>query len=311
MSLFQTFRQSVRIAGIGLHSGADVSVQLSLRDRCGIVFVRTDLPGAPEVEASFAAISSTTHATTLCQGEASVSTTEHLLAALWMFGITHARIELDGPEVPILDGSALDWCRLLQEAAVVEVKSTLSAQPDEEKVPFGEADRVSSARPRWALREPVLVESGNASVLALPHESLRISTFVDFRPEYLAPQLFDGVVSQEVFVQEIAPARTFTLEEWIEPLRAQGLIQGGSVENALVLGREAPFSALRFSNELARHKVLDLLGDIALLFAPDGGMVQAHFIALRAGHSLHRQWMARCREQNALVRAAARPSSTR
>jgi len=312
MSLFQTFRQSVRIAGIGLHSGADVSVQLSPRDRCGIVFVRTDLPGTPEVEASFAAISSTTHATTLCQGEASVSTTEHLLAALWMFGITHARIELDGPEVPILDGSALGWCRLLQEAAVVEVKSTLSAQPAGENVPFEKvADCVSSARPRWTLREPVLVESGNASVLALPHESLRISTFVDFRPEYLAPQLFDGVVSQEVFVQEIAPARTFTLEEWIEPLRAQGLIQGGSVENALVLGREAPFSALRFSNELARHKVLDLLGDIALLFAPDGGMVQAHFIALRAGHSLHRQWMVRCREQNALVRAAARPSSTR
>ncbi len=311
MSLFQTFGQSVRIAGIGLHSGATVSIQLSPRDRCGIVFVRTDLPNAPEIEASFAAISSTTHATTLCHNEASVSTTEHLLAALWMFGITHARIELDGPEVPILDGSALGWCRLLQEAAVVEVKSTLFAQPDEEKVPFGEADRVSSARPRWTLREPVLVESGNACVLALPHDYLRISTFVDFRPEYLAPQLFDGVVSQEVFVPEIAPARTFTLEEWIEPLRSQGLIQGGSVENALVLGREAPFSALRFSNELARHKVLDLLGDIALLFASDGGLVQAHFIALRAGHSLHRQWMMRCREQNALVRAAAHSSSTR
>jgi UDP-3-O-[3-hydroxymyristoyl] N-acetylglucosamine deacetylase len=303
MSLFQTFRQGVRVAGIGLHSGAKVSIRLLPRDRCGIIFVRTDLPDEPEIEASMAAISSTTHATTLCQGEASVSTTEHLLAALWMFGITHGRIELDGPEIPILDGSAAVWCRLLEEAGGVAVSNVPVLQRDENALQRGKAaDLVSSVRPLWALREPVLVENGNASVLALPHKSLRVSTFVDFRPEYLSAQLFDGVMSQDVFAQEIAPARTFTLEEWIEPLRAQGLIQGGSVENALVLGREAPFSVLRFSNELARHKALDLLGDIALLFAPEGGLVQAHFIALRAGHSLHRQWMVRCLEQNALVR---------
>ena len=302
MSLFQTFRQGVRVAGIGLHSGAQVSVRLLPCDRCGIVFVRTDLPDAPEIEASLAAISSTTHATTLCQGEASVSTTEHLLASLWMLGITHARIEVDGPEIPILDGSAAGWCRLLEEAGSVAVNAPFS-QNNQNAFQAGKAaDFVSSARPVWALREPVLVENGNSTVLALPHDHLRVSTFVDFRPEYLAPQLFDGVMSQDVFAQEIAGARTFTLEEWIEPLRAQGLIRGGSVENALVLGRESPFSALRFSNELARHKVLDLLGDIALLFAPEGGLVQAHFIALRAGHSLHRQWMAHCREQNALVR---------
>lgn len=307
MPPFQTFRQSVRVAGIGLHSGAEVSVQLLPRDRCGIVFARTDLPGAPEIEASFAAISSTTHATTLRCNQASVSatvsTTEHLLAALWMFGITHGRIEVDGPEIPILDGSALGWCQWLEEAGAIPLNKISRAQTGKSEVQAGKAASHLSARPIWTLRQPVLVENGNASVLALPHESLRVSTFVDFRPEYLPPQLFDGEVSYEAFAREIAPARTFTLEEWIEPLRAQGLIQGGSVENALVLGREASFSSLRFPNELARHKVLDLLGDIALLFAPDGGLVQAHFIALRAGHSLHRQWMARCREQNALVRA--------
>ncbi len=289
VSSFQTLARSVESMGIGLHSGATVRLRLMPRERCGIVFVRVDLPDAPEIAASLAAISQTRHATTLQQNGAQVSTTEHLMAALWMSGITHCRIELDGPEVPIGDGSARDWCLLLAEAGSVPVPEN------------ADSSTRNQARPVYALRQAVYVETGNASVLALPHEGLRVSIFADFGRAYLTEQLFDAAISPEVFTNEIATARTFTLEEWIAPLRSQGLIAGGTTENAIVLGQEASLVPLRFPDELARHKALDLLGDVALMLAPAGGLLNAHFIASRAGHALHQQWMKRCLEQNALV----------
>lgn len=325
--------------------------------------MRRDLPGAPEIAASFDNISQTNHATVLSENGASVSTTEHLLAALWMNGISHCRIEIDGPEIPILDGSARDWQRLLDGAEIVEVKNESAAKSfstnpknensinriaeiiapnaDTEDAKYGsnfaklgaknrgaaeiiaekkpdESDfspsstrldnvntenaSLKNARPVFGLREAVWVESGASSVLALPCDHLRVSVFADFGLSYIAPTWFDGQLSREFFAREIASARTFTLEKWIEPLRAQGLIAGGSVENAIVLGENAPSSPLRFRDELARHKALDLLGDVALLCAPHGGILRAHFVAVRAGHSLHQMWMARCRETSALVR---------
>lgn len=288
---FQTLARPVESAGIALHSGARVRLKLVPSARCGLVFARVDLPGAPEIAASPEAISHTTHATTLQQNGALVSTTEHLLAALWMSGITHCRIELDGPEVPIWDGSARDWCRLLQDAGTVSIAPHA-----------GSSSTRNGERPIYGLRAPVWVESGTSSVLALPHACLRVSVFADFGRSYLEEQLFDAVISPQLFNDDIASSRTFTLEEWIEPLRAQGLIRGGSTENAIVLGADAPLVPLRFSNELARHKALDLLGDIALMMAPEGGLLNAHFIANRAGHALHQKWMARCQEQKSLVR---------
>lgn len=290
-SPFQTLARTIETSGIALHAGTQVRLRLLPTDRCGLFFVRTDLVGAPEIAASPAAISHTTHATTLQVDDASVSTTEHLLAALWMNGITHCRIELDGPEVPILDGSARDWCRLLADAGSVAIAPLSSTR----------SDKKNGSRPVWNLRAPVYVEIGNSSVLALPHDALRVSVWADFGRSYLAPQLFDAAISPEFFAREIAPARTFTLEEWIEPLRAQGLIRGGTTENAIVLGEAAPLMPLRFDDELARHKILDLLGDIALLCAPDGSFLNAHFIANCAGHALHQQWMMRCLHQHALV----------
>lgn len=291
---FQTLQRAVETTGIGLHSGAEIRLRLVPRAQCGVVFARLDLPGAPEIAVKSDAISHTTHATTLQENGASVSTTEHLLAALWMCDITHCRVEVDGPEVPIWDGSARDWCRLIAAAGTVQVAQNAAATST--------SSTRSDARPIWALREPVFVENGTSSVLALPHHKLRASIFADFGRDYLEPQLFDITLSSAVFDEEIAPARTFTLEEWIEPLRAQDLIAGGTTENAIVLGKTAPSVPLRFPNELARHKALDLLGDMALLFAPDGGILRAHFVACRAGHGLHQQWMKRCIAQNALVR---------
>ena len=284
MSQFLPLRTVAREAilpGIGLHSGAMVTARLQPRVEAGIVFARTDLLGQPEIAASLENVATTTHATTLSTGSATVSTTEHLLAALWALGVTNCRVALDGPEVPILDGSAAPWCRLIEEAGILDA---------------------AGARPAYGLSHPVWIASGQGSVLGLPHPEFRLTVAVDFGVDYAGRQTIDFVVNPRTFADELAPARTFTLEAWIEPLRAQGLIRGGSVENAIVLGAKAPSLPFRFPDELARHKALDVVGDLALLFGRDGGILNAHLIAVCAGHGLHRSWMQECVERNALIR---------
>jgi len=277
---FRTLRRAAYIEGVGLHCGARLAVRLLPRDECGIVFARVDLDGAPEIPAAFSSITHTTHATTLAKNGHALSTTEHLLAALWMNGTTHCRVEVNGAEIPILDGSARDWQNLLDDAG---------------------AQELGGARPAFALREPIWIGEGAASVLALPYPALRVSVAVEYDREYLAPQVFDATLSPQTWKSEIAPARTFTLEEWIEPLRAAGLIRGGGEDNAIVLRAEAPSSPLRCADELARHKALDVLGDIALLCGENGALLHAHFIAIRAGHELHRRWMETALQRGALA----------
>ncbi len=278
---FATLARPVEVRGVGLHSGAEVTARLLPRQETGWVFARGDLPGVPEVSAVLENVARTTHATTLQEGAASVATTEHLLAALWARGVTNCRIELDGPEVPILDGSALPWCRLLREAG-------LEILPGE--------------RPIWQLTEPIWVEDGGANVLGLPHPEFRLSVGVDFSHRFAGPQTVDLGVNFATLEAELAPARTFTLENWLAPLREQGLIRGGSLENAVVVGKEGLSSPWRMADELARHKALDVVGDLALLFGRDGGVFRGHIIALRAGHGPHRAWMIECRRRGALTR---------
>lgn len=283
----QTLKKPLEMRGVGLHSGQEIVARLLPRDRVGIVFRRVDLPHWPQVEADWRCVSQTLHATTLKNGEAEVSTPEHLLAALWMSGVTSCVVELDGPEVPILDGSSAPWCDLLRDQ-VIDTTSSTRCTPI----------------PLLGLRHAVYFESGGASVLALPHHELRVSVAVEFGRAYLEEQLFDRVIDREIFWRELAPARTFALEEWIAPLRAQGLIRGASLDSAILLGDDAPSSELRFATELARHKALDLLGDLALLFALRGAFFHAHLIAIRAGHAAHLGWMKKCDAENALVEIA-------
>lgn len=301
---FGTLRRAVQEEGIGLHSGLHIRARLLPRREPGIVFARVDLPGAPCVPASFRCVSSTAHATTLQQDGAVVATTEHLLAALWTMGVTHCRVELDGPEVPILDGSATDWCRLVREAGIGDPGLLTASSAGSEAALRADALTAGASRPLYTLREPVWVSEGNGCVLGLPHDALRVTVAVEYARSYIGTQTFDALLEPQVFEREIAPARTFTLQEWIEPLRAQGLIRGGSADNALVLGREAPSAPWRFANEVARHKALDVLGDIALLCGENGGAFHAHLIAVRAGHSLHRLWMAECLRREALALSA-------
>ena len=274
-----TLERAVEIQGIGLHCGSVVNLRLEPSEEIGWVFTREDLPAAPAIPARASSIAQTTHATVLAHENATVSTVEHLLAALWTQNITHCRIVLDGPEVPILDGSALPWCKYLQRAG----RRVLTQK-----------------RPIYALRHEVCVQRGDAYLWALPHNDLRLSARVQFETHWDSTQSVDLDVDADSFARELAPARTFTLPAWLEPLRAAGLIKGGSLDNALLLEDNGPSSPWRLENELARHKALDVLGDLALLFGENGGALHAHLIALKAGHELHRLWMQGCLNSGAL-----------
>ncbi|MEO6908210.1 MAG: UDP-3-O-acyl-N-acetylglucosamine deacetylase [Abditibacteriaceae bacterium] len=273
---FRTLSQAFQISGVGLHSGCAVNVTLKPSSQLGITFTRSDLNNL-RILASYQHIKSTFHATVIGNDNATISTPEHLLAALWGMGITHCEIEINGSEVPILDGSAAIWCDLLKTAGSV---------------------LVGGERPIWKIQKPLRVEDHGAMMLALPYSGLRLTVAADFDVPYLPQQLVDFEMKEIDFCREIAPARTFTLEKWVEPLRTQGLIRGGSIDNALVLGEDKASSSLRFPEELARHKALDALGDLALLTSPHGALWQAHFILIRAGHGLHSQWMRAAENSN-------------
>ena len=277
MNFHATLARPIEMSGIALHTGATVRAILRPSEREGVIFARVDLPDAPEVAADWRLVTQTTHATTLRDGAASVMTVEHLLASLWAAGITHCRIELDAPEVPILDGSAQLWSAAIEEAGT-------RALPTQ--------------RALWQLREPVWIEEGRASVLGVPAPDFRLSVAVDFEAPHAGAQTFDTLVTGPTFATQIAPARTFTLESWLEPLRAAGLIRGGSLDCAVLIDAGGSSSPPRFDNELARHKALDVIGDLALLFG--SAAFAGHIIATRAGHGAHRLWMRQCREQNAL-----------
>lgn len=284
-ALMQTLSRDVSIDGVGLHSGRRARVTLRPRQSAGLELARVDLSGSPIIALGPASVSRTQHATVLeargGEQAASVSTVEHLLAALWARGIGACRIEVDGPEVPILDGSALSWCQALDEAGQVEMPI---------------------ARPIFALREPVVVFAGESCVLGLPHPVLRASASVSFATLWDSKQSVDCDVSPEEFTSSIAPARTFTLESWVEPLQRAGLIKGGSPSNAIILDDDGPSSPWRLPDELARHKILDLLGDVSLLFAASGGALRAHLIAIKAGHETHRLWAREAQRKHALAR---------
>lgn len=262
----QTLAGEFTRSGIGLHSGAAVEVRvLPAEVGQGRHFVRVDQSGAPTIPAHVAAVSQTLLSTELQCGQAQVRTVEHLLAALSALGVDNARIELNAPEVPLLDGSAQEWV-----TAITQVGTVSQAAP----------------RSPWQLTEPIWVREGDAFVAALPAPSLRFTYGIEFDLAAIGNQWCSWAPGSTSFATEIAPARTFGLAHQIEALRAQGLIKGGSLDNALVCGAEGWINPpLRFANEPARHKLLDLVGDLSLL----GEFPVAHILAYKASHHLHVQ----------------------
>jgi len=262
----QTLAGTISQSGVGLHGGETSQVRiLPAAVGEGRYFVRVDLPTQPIIPARIGAVSQTVLSTQLAAGAASVRTVEHLLAALAGSGVDNARIEIDGAEVPLLDGSARIWVDAI-------AKVGLSSQPAPTIFP--------------QLLEPVWVREGDTFVAALPAPETRFTYGIDFETAAIGNQWHSWTYNTSTFAVEIAPARTFGLATQIEFLRSQGLIKGGSLENAIVCTPQAWLNPpLRFANEPARHKILDLVGDLCLL----GTFPNAHFLAYKASHKLHVQ----------------------
>ncbi|MEH2396179.1 UDP-3-O-acyl-N-acetylglucosamine deacetylase [Nostoc sp.] len=268
-----TLASQIIQTGVGLHSGVSTQVRiLPAEAGSGRYFVRVDLPDLPIIPAQVAAVSHTVLSTQLGKGEVYVRTVEHLLAALSGMGVDNARIEIDGPEVPLLDGSASVWTANIAQVGLV-------SQSVNNQVPL-------------AVTEPIWVYQGDAFVCALPAPETRFSYGIDFDLPAIGNQWHSWSLSAELgkasasFAAEIAPARTFGLLHQIEHLQKTGLIKGGSLDNALVCGSEGWLNPpLRFANEPVRHKILDLVGDLSLL----GTFPSAHFLAYKASHNLHIQ----------------------
>jgi len=269
-----TIKKEFELSGVGLHFGIDTTVRvIPSKPGDGRYFVRVDLPSQPVIPAQIEKVGETTLSTELLVEQSKVRTVEHLLASLTACGIDDARIEIDGEEVPLLDGSAKNWCEAIAKVGVTQNAQTNSP---------------------LEISEPIWVKEGDAFAAAIPAPQTRFTYGIDFSYEAIGNQWHSWNPSVEDFNTNIAPARTFGFAEQIEQLQKAGLIQGGSLDNALVCSDSGWVNPpLRFTNEPARHKLLDLVGDISLL----GHFPTAHLIAYKASHKLHIRLAKKIHEQ--------------
>ena len=263
MSYQTTLAGPVIYTDIGLHSGQPVSLELKpAAADDGIVFCRIDLAEKPTVKAEANNVTSTMRATTLESGQAKVFTVEHLMAALYVLGVDNCIVEMSSAEAPVGDGSALPFVGLIEQVGLVEL-----------------------AKPRAILTVDKVVEvsDNGRSIRIEPYDGLKISfTSCNVHP-LLGHQFAEYEVSPDVFVRDIAPARTIGFMHEVNALKAQGLALGGSLANTLVYDETTHLNTPRFSDELVRHKILDVLGDLALLGRP----LRGHIVAVQSGHSLN------------------------
>jgi UDP-3-O-[3-hydroxymyristoyl] N-acetylglucosamine deacetylase len=260
-----TIAREARTEGVGLHTGVFGHVRLvpALAD-VGIVFRRNDLDNFP-IEAQGHNVARVSYATSLMKQGVLLSTTEHLLAAIYSCGIDNIYVDIDSIEVPILDGSAEPFMQMLVKAGVRKLRRR---------------------RRYLKVLKPLQVVEGNRRIGIYPADEFRVRCYVDFAHPLVGQQEVEMVVSPETFRHLLARARTFCFERDIEPLREMGLIRGGSLENAIVLTEDGVRNGpLRFPDEFGRHKALDLIGDLALVGLPLLARIEAH----KAGHSLHTQ----------------------
>lgn len=290
--MFQsTIAREASAEGVGLHTGVHGHVRLLPAPAdTGIVFRRTDLENFP-IEAQGHNVARVSYATSLMKQGVWLSTTEHLLAAIYSCGIDNIYIDIDSIEVPILDGSAEPFMQMLEHACVRKLR-----------------------RKRRYLKvlKPLEVQEGDRRIGIYPAEEFHVRCYVDFPHPLVGQQKIELAVSSASFRQLLAQARTFCFERDIEPLRSMGLIRGGTLENAIVLTNDGVMNGpLRFSDEFGRHKALDLIGDLALVGLPLLARVEAH----KAGHSLHTQLVSRLLADDSLwtitTATAAQPDIAR
>jgi UDP-3-O-[3-hydroxymyristoyl] N-acetylglucosamine deacetylase/3-hydroxyacyl-[acyl-carrier-protein] dehydratase len=260
----RTLAHEVSLKGNGLHTGDAVTITLRpAAVDSGIVFKRTDLHGAPELRARVDFVTDLVRATTIQSGHAKIHTVEHVLSALMGCGIDNVLVEMDASEPPIMDGSARPFVNLILEGDPVEQDKD---------------------REYYALDAPVSVSRGNSSIIALPFDGFKIScTSADDRGVHT--QHLSLNIDSDVYQAQVAAARTFTIYEDIEELLKLGKIRGGSLDSAIVIRGDKIISKepLRFKDEFVRHKILDVIGDVALLGMP----LKAHIVATRPGHAIN------------------------
>ena len=288
-----TIQRPVETQGVGLHTAVPCRVRfVPAPAGTGIVFRRTDLDNF-EIEAHVGNVARVSYATSLMKQGVLLSTTEHVLAALYSCGIDNVFVELDALELPILDGSSKPYIELLAKAGVRRLR-----------------------RPRRFIRVVKALEfaDGDRRIGIYPCDEFRVHCFVNYDHPSVGPQEVEMVVNRETFVRELAPARTFGFMKDFPGMQSMGLIRGGSVENAIVLDDRAILNGpLRFADEFGRHKALDLIGDLALVGRPLLARIEAH----KAGHALHTQLVTRLladktlwRETTEVPAATARAAST-
>ena len=270
----RTLMNEVGCTGIGLHTGEKVKINLRPAPaNSGIKFIRTDLKDRPEVEVRFDNVFDTTLATTIGTNGCKVSTIEHLMAAFFGLGIDNAVVELDGPEVPIMDGSAAPFVFLIKSGAIREQKSP---------------------KQFIVIKKPFKVDDGNRSVCIYPSKELKITYMIDFQHPLLRNQEYELTFSGRDFVREISTARTFGFMKDVETLKKNGLARGGSLDNAVVIDdfRIINEDGLRFDDEFVRHKILDFIGDISIVGSP----IIGHFVVKKSGHFLNQQMLKKLME---------------
>ena len=263
----RTVAQEISCTGVGLHSGKKVKFTIKpALPNSGITFERVDISPNGSVKASFDNVIATNMATTIGFNGYSISTIEHLMAAFFGMGIDNALVQIDGEEVPIMDGSSAPFVFLLRNAGVT----------------------IQNSNKRFVLvKRPLKVVDGNRSVYLYPSDELKITYKIDFDHPLINDQVYEISFSRSSFIHEISKARTFGFLRDVQTLKNNGLAKGGSLDNAIVMDefRVLNEDGLRYRDEFVRHKILDFIGDLAIL----GPIVIGHFVVERSGHSLNQK----------------------
>jgi len=257
--LQHTIREEVSISGVGMHSGKNVRAKLiPSKVGSGLTFIRGDLPGKPRTKADLTNVSSTARGTNL----GGINTIEHILSALFALSITNLEIELNGPELPALDGSSRPYCDLIMKTGIIS-----------------QGSKVKCVK----VIEPAIEMNNGKCLIALPSDRFVVSFMINYPIDFIGTQFYKFELNQKKYISEIAPARTYGFMDEVTSLKRQGLALGASLKNAVAIAKDGYITKLRFKDELVRHKILDLIGDLSLL----GAEIKAHIIAIRSGHDLN------------------------
>lgn len=263
----RTIKYEVSFEGIGLHTGRHSKVTLKPASRdAGITFIRTDKNIV--IKAHIGSVIDTAFATTIGNDGVKIRTVEHILSALAGLGIDNIYIEVNGPEIPILDGSSTELISIILKAGIA---------------------KQGKKRPFLRIKRPFIFEDGHSTIAALPYNGMRLTYSIFFSHYGVGEQRLSLDITEETFIREIAPARTFGFLKDIEYLRTNGFAKGGSFDNAIILGENGILnsSGLRFKDEFVRHKILDSIGDFSLIGFP----IYGHIIANKSGHSTNMRFL--------------------